>query len=375
MIYTDIREPQLIDIGKRENLKYQARTSRLTDGSMLLQISKINDFPVSDELFWSRSAIETDGDQLALPFQTGVITLEIDGGFARSSILTRPKDTNSLQPTDLVTSINGMLRGTEGAQQLMALIDDINTIALRQGIVIRGFMYRDIEGEPQFFGSKDQLLDHYQSTHSSTYITPAQTNWASKVGDMDEMDLFFINKNNYIRLTDESIGYEIFKTIEKYTSLEGKQVLELGSQTGNNVFYSYLQGADLSVGVDFNPYSIQIARETAAYINENTPIENTSEPQTLSQIVQQKDTAKPAGTFFRLLDLKEYEEDKSTVIAQTPPENIEFAVADARALQYADDSFDIVNSINLIKFIDRPSVVIKRNAPCYKNRRSYPIQL
>ncbi len=359
IIYTDISEPQLIDIGKRNNLKYQTRTSRLTDGSLLLQISEINDLPLSDELFWSRTAVETTDDQLPLPFQTGVINLEIDGGFARSSVLTRPPRTDTLQPTDLVTSVNGMLRGAEGAQQLMSLIDDINTAGLRKGIVIRGFVYRDIEGEPQFFDSADKLLDHYQTTHSSTYISPAQTNWATQAGNMSEMDLFFINKNNQIRLTDESIGYEIYKTIEQYMPLEGKQVLEVGSQTGHNVFYSYLKGAKLSVGVDFNPYSVQIARETAAYINEKEYIENTSSPLTLSHIVQQKDTAQPAGTFFRLLDLKSHEEKKGTVIAQTPPDNIEFAIADARNLQYADDSFDIVNSINLMKYIDRASVVLK----------------
>ncbi|MDX9701942.1 MAG: methyltransferase domain-containing protein [Candidatus Auribacterota bacterium] len=358
IIFTDIETPGIIPIGQEGTRKYQTRISTLTDGSYLVRISAVS--PTQQQrLFWSIPERLGNETQLPLPFKSGVVTVEIDGSFTISSIMTYTPQSKTLEQTDLTTSINGMSRGNIGAQQLMELVKHINILAMKNGIVLRGFVYLDQETSPMFFGSLDQMLDHYKATHDTTYIPPRQTNWANVAGNMSEADIFRIANSNNISYSDEALGYQVYKTIERYTSLMGKNILEVGSQSGHNVFYTYLKGAELSVGIDFNPYSLAISREIAAYINEQTHLQYSSFPKTLSQYILGEQETHLGEPFFRLLELKDQEEATGIRLSHKPPENIELAIGDARVMHYPDDSFDILNSINVLAYIDNAAMAVK----------------
>jgi len=363
MLYSVIFTPPLnrgiTDFAKFDNQLYQLRTISLSGGTFFVRMaSKL--LPFDHKIDVSESMSLYQGISHHSTLNDGVIIIETDGSFSLSYIALPGTEPFKFKPTKLVKSLKNTSYGKDRASQLKLLTDEMRSFALDHGILIRGIILRDQNENLNFFDNQDDLLEYISENNHDRFKPLQQSKWAENCGQMSVDEFTELQQKYGIILGDLNGGFEIFSDITGFTDFNGKNVLDVGSQLGYNVFYAHFKGASFSAGIDINPYQQKAAREIAAYINENERLypEQKHEPNTETNILAPNGTTN-GQLYFRTMELKDKEKATGKRIAQKPPENIEFAIADARDIPYPDDSFDIVTSSYLLFFINNASTALK----------------
>jgi SAM-dependent methyltransferase len=382
ILFRSVGDADLYPLGMYDGKMYRLRSVKLLDNSLFVRVMPEFQTGAVDALV----AVSPELTQFkipGLPFGNGVLTLEKDGGFVLASVKLIGPDKAKLEETGISQSIDSIAEGPKGAEQLDSFLAGVRAKALDSGILIRGIVYRDQNGEPLFFEHHDDFLAQYDADHSKPYIPLRQSDWAKTAGSMSNNQVSRMVGNNNVRPADIVSGHEVFRPISRHMDINGKRFLDLGTQSGQYVFYAYYKGASFSVGLDFNPYNIRIAREISAYLHENEKTEGDiaagttgayavsdrlrSRPEFQGDIpgdTIEKYATAPLGNISgqilaRTQLLKRMEKNSQRVIASTPPENLEFLIGDARSVPYADSTFDFVNSMYLLQFIDGASTAVK----------------
>ena len=353
-------EPGIMYLGDMNGERYFIRVIRQTDGTLFARVGHKNMSSIASP-FLSEAEYQRQS-QLPLPLEEGLITLEVDGGFVISSVIKIDRNTLTTTKTGIRASINGVMRGDEGASQLRELLLKHRREAIEEGLYPTGFVIRSQENQPMYFSDINSLLTYFREIKGGTYEPVRQSDWTRTAGGFNYTEFHEISKSNSIRYSDVVDPVNLFDQLEEYIPVEGRRILDVGSQTGQNVFYFYMKGAEFSVGLDFNPYNVMIAREISAYIHEDEPVKAGStryDGHTISEFAVMEGGSSQGHLYFRTLALKADEAETNRIIAQDPPDNLEFAIGDARHIQYPADSFDISNAVNLLHYIDNASLALK----------------
>lgn len=359
VLFTSGIDRGIRDFARFDGLTYQLRTIYLTDGSLFVRMTA-RQAPLPAEIEISESAALTQGIYSHAELKDGVLVIEADGSFTLSYIALAGTDPAKLTATELAKSLKNTSSGNAKIDQLNWLASDMRSFALDHGIIVRAIIFRDQDEKLYSFDNQDSFIKYAQEHLNARFKPLKQGSWSEKSGNMTVSEFTNLQTKHNIILGDLIGGFETFSDIRDFTDLKGKTVLDVGSQLGYNVFYAHFQGASFAAGIDINPYQQKAAREVAAYINET---ERLFPKQRREQNLKEY-TLAPNGTtdgqlYFRTMDLKDKEEETGTKIAQKPPSNIEFAIADARDIPYPDDSFDITNSSYMLFFINNASTALK----------------
>ena len=359
LVFSAEIEPGTMHLGDIGGKHYFTRLIKLTDGTLFARLGNSDILNIKTP-FWSEAEYKYQS-QLPLPLDEGLITLEVDGGFVISSVIRIDRKTLKTQSTKIRASINGIMRGDEGASQLRALLQKHKEMAITEGLHPTGFIIRDQEKLPLYFSDLESLLVYFKEIKGATYEPVKQSDWTETAGGFTRDEFTVLTRDKSIRYSDSVDPMNMFWQLDALIPIDGARILDVGSQTGQNVFYFYLQGAEFTVGLDFNPYNVMVAREISAYIHEN---EYTSSgigfnEHTLSEFAVMENGASKGHLYFRTMSLKDMEAEEGRTISHKPPENIEFAIGDARHIQYPSDSFDISNAVNLLQYIDNASLSLK----------------
>ena len=351
-------QPGIVNLGNLNGQDYQARNIKLADGGIMVRIVPALESPAPGESLFEEPFQSDDDTSGGIDkVKDGILLIETDGSFILANMLAFDIESDSLSYTEIRNNSVSLKRGKFFESFLRNFINNMTRMSTQRGFVSRGIIFRDQGGEPHFFGNEDEFIDYIKDAFSNRYLPLRQSGWADSSGRLTAIQMLDFMKRGII-LGDLGGGYENFLEIEDEIDLKGKRVLDVGSQLGYNVFYAHLKGAEFAAGVDINPYQQQAAREISAYLQDNIqdPINRVDE-RIPSLVVAPQGTTN-GQLFFRTLDLKEYEEANNVSLAVKPPDNIEFAIADARNLPYEDDSFDVVMSGFLLPYITNPSVAL-----------------
>ncbi|MEW6534917.1 MAG: class I SAM-dependent methyltransferase [Candidatus Auribacterota bacterium] len=362
LVFTQERASSLILGGDGIHYNY-LHSSKLGDGSEFIrlvvrpqQYIRTPDITLSDTLENQKTLFSS--------LQDSVLAVDLDGSFVLASLGVYDAQTGELHTSPARGSIMSLSPRLHRTEQMEGFIKSMRNHALEKGILVRGIVFRNQGGPEQFFNDIESFTAFFEEHASDGFLPHNSGNWTSRVGEINSEDFFNLFGTQHILVADLIGGYETFYRIEDLMPLLNKDVLEVGSQIGYNVFYAHLKGARFAAGMDINPYQQQAAREIAAYLYENEDVEITSlggKPtrSTLSQSALSPNGVTQGQLFFRTEALKELEEREGRRIAQLPPKSIDFPIADARSIPYEDNSFDVVTSSYMLGFISLPSTALK----------------